>query len=104
VNALPKGIKKSEDAIAETIENNVRRLIIKEPPVDPAYYERMSKLLDALIEQRRKGMVNYKDYLEKIVPADRTRAWRRLRIEPDELSWAQTLAYEAARLAPPNNP
>jgi hypothetical protein len=27
-----------------------------------------------------------------------------LPIEPDELSWAQTLAHEAARLAPPNNP
>ena len=53
VEALPKGIRKSEDAVAETIENHVRRLIINESPVDPAYYEKMSKLLDALIEQRR---------------------------------------------------
>lgn len=45
---------------------NVRRLIINESPVDPAYYEKMSKLLDTLIEQRRKGVVNYKEYLEKI--------------------------------------
>jgi len=66
VNALPKGIRKSEDAVAETIENNVRRLIINESPVDPAYYEKMSKLLDALIEQRRKGVVSYKEYLEQI--------------------------------------
>ena len=55
VNALPKGIRQSEEAVAETIENNVRKLIINEFPVDPAYYERMSILLDALIEQRRKG-------------------------------------------------
>ncbi|MCK7580578.1 MAG: hypothetical protein MZV65_36325 [Chromatiales bacterium] len=41
--------------MAETIENNVRKLIINESPVDPAYYEKMSKLLDALIEQRRQG-------------------------------------------------
>ena len=66
VNSLPKGIRKSESAVAETIENNVRRLIINESPVDPAYYEKMSKLLDALIEQRRKGAVSYKEYLEKI--------------------------------------
>ena len=66
VDALPKGIKKSEEAVAETIENNVRKLIINESPVDPAYYEKMSKLLDALIELRRKGMLNYKDYLAKI--------------------------------------
>jgi type I restriction enzyme R subunit len=66
VDALPKGIKKSEEAVAETIENNVRKLIINESPVDPAYYDKMSKLLDALIEQRRKGVVSYKEYLEKI--------------------------------------
>ena len=61
-----KGILKSEKAVAETIENNVRKLIINESPVDPAYYEKMSKLLDALIELRRKGVVSYKEYLEKI--------------------------------------
>ena len=66
VDALPSGIKKSEEAVAETIENNVRKLIINESPVDPAYYDKMSKLLDALIEQRRKGVGSYKEYLEKI--------------------------------------
>jgi type I restriction enzyme R subunit len=66
VNALPKGIRKSEEAVAETIANNVRKLIINESPVDPAYYAKMSKLLDALIEQRRKGVVSYKEYLNKI--------------------------------------
>jgi len=71
VDALPKGIKKDQEAVAETIENNVRKLIINESPVDPAYYDKMSKLLDALIEQRRKGVLSYKDYLEKI--ADLTR-------------------------------
>ena len=66
VDALPKGIRKSEDAVAETIENNVRKLIINESPVDPAYYDKMSKLLDALIEQRRKGVLSYKEYLNQI--------------------------------------
>jgi type I restriction enzyme R subunit len=66
VDALPGGIRKSEQAVAETIENNVRRLIINESPVDPAYYEKMSKLLDALIAERRKGVLSYKQYLEQI--------------------------------------
>jgi type I restriction enzyme R subunit len=66
VDALPKGINEDREAVAETIENNVRKLIINESPVDPAYYDKMSKLLDALIEQRRKGVVSYKEYLEKI--------------------------------------
>ncbi len=66
VDALPAGIRKSEKAVAETIENNVRRLIVNESPIDPAYYEQMSRLLDALIEQRRKGVIEYREYLRKI--------------------------------------
>lgn len=61
-----KGVMKTDEAVAETIENNVRKLIINESPVDPAYYDKMSKLLDALIEQRRKGVVTYTEYLQKI--------------------------------------
>ncbi|SNS03008.1 type I restriction enzyme, R subunit [Humidesulfovibrio mexicanus] len=71
VEQLPKSIRKSEEAVAETIENNVRKLITNEAPVDPAYYEQMSKLLDALIEQRRTGVLNYKEYLAKIAALTR---------------------------------
>ena len=66
VDALPKGIRQNQEAAAETIENNVRKLIINESPVDPAYYEQMSKLLETLIEQRRKGALDYQHYLAKI--------------------------------------
>jgi type I restriction enzyme R subunit len=66
VNELPEGIKGSKDAVSETIENNVRKLIIDESPVNPKYYERMSELLDALIEQRRAEAIGYAEYLEKI--------------------------------------
>ena len=43
------GLKGNKNAIAETIENNVRRKIIKEHLNDPAYYEKMSTLLDEII-------------------------------------------------------
>ena len=66
VQAMPERMKKNEESVAETIENNVRKLIINENPVDPAYYGQMSKLLDALIAQRRKGVLDYKEYLSKI--------------------------------------
>ena len=49
VNALPEGIRENQEAVAETIENNVRKLIIDEQPINPKYYEKMSELLDALI-------------------------------------------------------
>src|SRR5438128_12000992 len=67
VDALPDGIRKSKDAVAEAIENNVRRLIIDEQPINPKYYEKMSQLLDALIEQRRREALDYQEYLARIV-------------------------------------
>lgn len=63
---LPKGIRDDEEAVAETIENNMRRTITDESPVNPKYYERMSELLDALIEQRRQQALSYQEYLEKV--------------------------------------
>ncbi len=67
VKGLPEGIRKSEPAVAETIENNVRKLILDENPINPKYYEKMSKLLDALIVQRKKGAMDYRKYLAEIV-------------------------------------
>lgn len=71
VDELPDGIKDSKEAVAETIENNVRKLIIDEQPINPKYYEKMSELLDALIEQRRKAAIDYKEYLAKLVELTR---------------------------------
>jgi type I restriction enzyme R subunit len=67
VQALPAKIKASKEATAEAIENNVRKLIIDEQPINPKYYEKMSALLDALIAQRRKEMLEYAEYLRQIV-------------------------------------
>ncbi len=66
INSLPSGIKNDPAAVAETIENNIRRTIIDENPVNPRYYEQMSELLDSLIQQRRENAINYQEYLEKI--------------------------------------
>ena len=51
IDSLPDGIKGNKDAVAETIANNVRRKIIKEHLNDPAYYERMSTLLEEIIAE-----------------------------------------------------
>lgn len=66
VNSLPKSLQKKE-AVAETIENNVRKLIIDEHPINPKYYEKMSELLSALIEQRRQQAIDYESYLAKVI-------------------------------------
>ncbi|WP_425316732.1 hypothetical protein V6M29_00030 [Stutzerimonas chloritidismutans] len=67
VDALPKGIRESQEAVAETIENNVRKLIIDESPINPKYYETMSSLLDALIAKRKEDAISYQEYLAEVV-------------------------------------
>ena len=67
VDDLPDNIRASPEAVAETIENNVRRLIVDEMVVNPRYYEKMSELLDGLVLQRKREALDYKAYLEQIV-------------------------------------
>mgnify|MGYP003663010686 CR=1 FL=1 len=66
LDSMPASVKADEENMAETIENNIRKVIIDERIVNPAYYERMSELLDALIEERRQHAIDYKKYLEKV--------------------------------------
>jgi len=66
LDSLPESMKANEEAMAETIENNMRKVIIDEQAVNPKYYEQMSELLDALIEERRQQAIDYKEYLEKV--------------------------------------
>ena len=63
LDTLPNGIKGNQHAVAETIENNVRRKIIKEHLNDPAFYEKMSDLLDEIIATRRAKAIEYEEYL-----------------------------------------
>ena len=67
VKELPDGIAREPAAMAEAIENNLRRVIIDEQPINPRYYERMSELLDTLIRERKAQAHNYEQYLQKLV-------------------------------------
>ncbi|MEK6764854.1 MAG: type I restriction endonuclease subunit R [Planctomycetota bacterium] len=67
INDLPKRIRGNKEAMAETIENNLRRVIIEESPTNPMYYEKMSALLDELIRLRKEATSEYKKYLQKII-------------------------------------
>jgi len=71
VSEMPESVAGNQEAMAETIENNVRRLIIDERDVNPKYYDRMSELLDKLIQERRQQAIAYKDYLERVVELTR---------------------------------
>jgi len=62
---LPSGIKRSKEAVAETLEANMRKVITQEMPINPVYYERMSILLQELIQQRKNRAINYEQFLAK---------------------------------------
>ncbi|HML53117.1 MAG TPA: HsdR family type I site-specific deoxyribonuclease [Solidesulfovibrio magneticus] len=61
------GVQKGDkNAVAETIENNVRKKIIKEHLSDPEFYEQMSALLSEIIAARKAKAIKYEEYLQQI--------------------------------------
>ncbi|MGB4971305.1 MAG: restriction endonuclease subunit R, partial [Cyclobacteriaceae bacterium] len=63
---LPEGIRRNKSAMAETLEANMRKVIIQEMPINPVYYEKMSTLLSELIRQRKLDAISYEEFLKKI--------------------------------------
>ncbi|MEM6611825.1 MAG: HsdR family type I site-specific deoxyribonuclease [Cyanobacteria bacterium P01_C01_bin.72] len=66
IDRLPHSIRQNRTAVAETINNNLRTVITEERPTNPQYFDRMSVLLDELIQQRREQAIEYEEYLQKI--------------------------------------
>jgi type I restriction enzyme R subunit len=66
LQTLPDAIRKDQDAMAETIENNVRTKIVKEHLTDPVFFEKMSLLLSEIIKQRKAKAIDYEAYLQQI--------------------------------------
>ena len=60
------GGMKDRTSVAETIENNVRSRIVKDHLTDPAYFARMSALLDEIIKKRKAQAIDYEQYLKQI--------------------------------------
>ena len=66
INTRLGELKGNREAVAETIENNVRSTILKAHLTDPAFFDKMSKLLDEVIAERRADAIKYEEYLERI--------------------------------------
>ena len=47
----------------------MRKVIIDERAMNPKYYDKMSELLDAIIEERRQSAIDYQEYLAKLLDA-----------------------------------
>ena len=66
VEDLPDNVKKNKKMVAELIQNNVRKLIIDERPINPKYFDKMSELLDALVAKLRQDAIDYQAYLKEV--------------------------------------
>lgn len=64
---MPSSTPKEQEAVAETIENNIGKEIVERTQSNPKYYEKMSALLRELIEKRKNDVINYEEYLRQIV-------------------------------------
>lgn len=71
IKEMPARTKEDKEAVAETIENNVGKEIVEKSQGNPRYYEKMSALLRELIEQRKRDVLDYEEYLQKIVELTR---------------------------------
>lgn len=56
---------KSQESAAETIENNIRKKVVERLVINPAYYAKMSEVLEQLILDRKKGVLAYKELIRK---------------------------------------
>ena len=66
VEKLPDSIKNDSKSVAEMIENHIRRVVNYEYQTNPEYYEKMSKILDNLIDQRKQDKISYAEYLQQV--------------------------------------
>ena len=64
---LKDGTDGEKDSAAEAIENNIRRQVVEKVVINPAYYSKMSQILEQLILERKKKVISYKELIERYV-------------------------------------
>lgn len=68
INDLPDELKDEYGrASAETVEANLREVIRKDSPFNPAYYGKLSIILQELIDKRKKEMLDYEEYMKELI-------------------------------------
>lgn len=63
---MPKTMSDPKN-MAEYITGNARRIIIEKHQENPEYYDRMSEMLNNLLEQLKKEQIDYKQFIKQLV-------------------------------------
>ena len=67
INKLPKSIRKNEKSVAETILANMYRVINTERVNNPIYYDKVSDLLQQLLEDIKNGKISYTELINQLI-------------------------------------
>ncbi|HBN04383.1 MAG TPA: restriction endonuclease subunit R, partial [Bacteroidales bacterium] len=67
LNKLPKSIKTSEKAVAEILVANMRQIVNSERPTNPIYFDKLSTLINELLEELKNGKIEYKYLIKKLI-------------------------------------
>ena len=67
IESLPNNIKNNERSVAELLAANMRKMIISERPNNPAYFDKMSDILNKLLQEQKDGKMQYKELIEKLI-------------------------------------
>jgi type I restriction enzyme R subunit len=66
ISSLPKAIKEKDETVAETIERNIRTLLVDKQDVNPVYFQKMSFILNELVKKRKEQVLEYQEYLKQV--------------------------------------
>jgi type I restriction enzyme R subunit len=67
IDKLPKNIRKNEKSVAEVLVANMRKMIINERLSNPAYFDKISELLNQLLQEQKDGKLQYKEMIERLI-------------------------------------
>ncbi|MDR2384944.1 MAG: DUF3387 domain-containing protein [Tannerella sp.] len=67
IGKLPKNIRDNFQSVAEALQANMRKVFIYERPNNPAYYDKLSDILQKLIDEVRQGRITYREHIGKLI-------------------------------------
>lgn len=67
IDKLPNEIKNNQRSVAETLVANMRKMIINERPNNPAYFDKISELLNQLILDQKAEKISYKEMIDRMI-------------------------------------
>lgn len=67
IDSLPTKIKRDVKSVAETLTANVRKIIRQDRPFNPAFFDKLSQILQRIIDDMKEEKITYVDGIEQLI-------------------------------------